>query len=51
MFKHITPRGWFVFGFATALALIGAEYVLSHIWFVGTHYCWGTFEHCYYGGK
>lgn len=42
----VTPRGYFVAGFVSALALVLAFYVMSHIYWTPTGYCWGSFDEC-----
>ena len=35
-----------VFGALILIGLICAFYVVNHIWWTGTGYCWGTAEKC-----
>jgi hypothetical protein len=42
----LTNRGWFVAGFVSALALMLAFYVMNHIWWTPTGYCWGSVNDC-----
>jgi len=43
----ITSRGWFVIGFLSAIALYAGLYLMGHIWYTETGYCWGTMVECY----
>jgi len=43
----LNKRGYFVLGFVCALAFLGMWQVVTHLYWVGDHYCWGTFESCY----
>jgi hypothetical protein len=42
----LTPRGYFVAGFLTALAIGALWYITSHIWFLDGAYCLNTLENC-----
>jgi hypothetical protein len=43
----LTRRGWIVLVIIPAIiALIGFQYVLSQIWWVGDGYCWGDMWTC-----
>lgn len=44
---RITPRGYFVAGFVSALALVLAFYVMSHVYWTPTGYCWGSVNECF----
>ena len=43
---RLTRRGKIVVTIAALMALYGLFWVESHIWYVGTGYCWGTMEKC-----
>ena len=47
----LTKRGKVVLGVSLALLFILIQVVLAHTYWVGDHYCWGSFNSCYYGGK
>jgi hypothetical protein len=52
--KHITPRGWFVFGILAAVALWFLVLVSANLWWVGIDspkaeilgWCWGLMTEC-----
>lgn len=50
MFKHVTPRGWFVLGLLApivfVLVLYGVWEVSSHLWWTGSGYCWASAAVC-----
>jgi hypothetical protein len=31
--------------------VVGIYYLSTHITWVGDHYCWGSIDQCYFGGK
>jgi hypothetical protein len=43
---RLTRRGKVVATIATVIVLYGLYFLVSHIWFVGDGYCWGTMEKC-----
>jgi hypothetical protein len=42
----ITPRGYFVAGFLSALMLGALWYFTSHFWWIGDTPCLGTLTQC-----
>lgn len=42
----VTPRGYFVAGFLTALLLGAIWYLTSHIWIIDGAYCLNTLTQC-----
>jgi hypothetical protein len=43
---RLTKRGKRVRALVIALALVGMFQVITHLWWVGDGYCWGTMSHC-----
>ena len=43
---RLTPRGYFVAGFMSALLLGALWYLTSHIWILDGAYCLDTLEKC-----
>jgi hypothetical protein len=52
--QYLTPRGWFVLGIASALAVWGLVLVSACLWWVGIDspkaeilgWCWGSMSEC-----
>jgi hypothetical protein len=44
--KYVRRRRTVAFIFIGIPLLIVAYYLMSHIWWTGTSYCWGTMEKC-----
>jgi hypothetical protein len=43
--KYVIRRR-IVFGTLAIVGFIAAFYLVNHIWWTGTGYCWGTSEKC-----
>jgi len=46
---RVTSRGKIVFTTMAIIAVLAIYYLVSHINWVGDHYCWGTITQCYFG--
>ena len=49
--KYINRRRWVAFIFIGIPLLVLSYYLVSHIWWVGDHYCFGDIMKCEFGGK
>ena len=48
---RLTRRGKIVVGIAAILAVAGLWEVVTHLWWVGDKYCWGTMTQCLVGAN
>lgn len=46
---RLTKRGKRVRAILILLAIVAYYYLVSHIWWTGTGYCWGTGIECMFG--
>ena len=44
--KHITPLGWFVLGFLSALLVLVAFWLMGHFWVNEGGICIGSMAQC-----
>jgi len=44
--KYVNRRRWVVFIFIGIPLLVISYYLVNHIWWTGTGYCWGTMQKC-----
>ena len=42
----LTKRGKRVRAIAILLGLVAIYYIVNHIWWTGTGYCWGSIDKC-----